>query len=93
MVVKRLLCPERVRKLPPRFSWVDQRLVRDRHIERCDAPAAALYLMLVTVGDAQGLSSLLSKIALQRVTTPWNYKHLGQVMRGFQDRAPVCCPS
>ena len=65
MVVKRLLCPERVRKLPPRFSWVDQRLVRDRHIERCDAPAAALYLMLITVGDAQGLS-YYSDAALSR---------------------------
>ena len=65
MVVKRLLYPERVRKLPPRFSWVDQRLVRDRHIERCDAPAAALYLMLITVGDAQGLS-YYSDAALSR---------------------------
>jgi len=54
-----------VRKLPPRFSWVDQRLVRDRHIERCDAPAAALYLMLITVGDAQGLS-YYSDAALSR---------------------------
>jgi hypothetical protein len=65
MVVKRLLCPERVRRLPARFSWVDQRLVRDRHIERCDAKAAALYLMLVTVGDAQGLS-YYSDAALSR---------------------------
>ena len=65
MVVKRLLYPERVRKLPPRFSWVDQRLVRDRHIERCDAKASALYLMLVTVGDAQGLS-YYSDAALSR---------------------------
>lgn len=56
MVVKRVLCPEAVRSLPARFSWVDQRLVRDRHIERCDAPALALYLMLVTVADRQGLS-------------------------------------
>jgi hypothetical protein len=23
---KHLLCPERVRKIPPQFSWVDQRL-------------------------------------------------------------------
>ncbi|HSF48003.1 MAG TPA: hypothetical protein VLA73_06545 [Burkholderiales bacterium] len=54
-----------MRRLPPRFSWVDQRLVRDRHIERCDAPAAGLYLMLVTVGDAQGLS-YYSDAALSR---------------------------
>jgi hypothetical protein len=30
--------------------------VRDRHIENCSHAAAALYLFLVTVGDAKGLS-------------------------------------
>ena len=53
---KRLLVPSRVRQVPRQFSWVDQRLVRDRHIARCDAEALALYLFLVTVADAQGLS-------------------------------------
>ena len=56
MAIKRVLCPERVRKIPPQFSWVDHRLVRDRHIARCDAHALALYLFLVTVADALGLS-------------------------------------
>ncbi|NPT53872.1 hypothetical protein [Paraburkholderia elongata] len=56
MPIKRVICPERVRKIPAQFSWVDHRLVRDRYIERCDACAAALYLFLVTVADAQGLS-------------------------------------
>ena len=56
MTVKRVLCPERVRQIPAQFSWVDHRLVRQRHIERCDPPAAALYLFLVTVADEQGLS-------------------------------------
>lgn len=56
MTIKRVLCPERVRQIPTQFSWVDQRLVRERHIERCDPAAAALYLFLVTVADAQGLS-------------------------------------
>jgi hypothetical protein len=45
-----------LRQVPPQFSWIDQRLVRDRHLERCDAQALALYLVLVTVADAQGLS-------------------------------------
>jgi hypothetical protein len=54
--IKRVICPERVRKVPAQFSWVDHRLVRDGHIERCDAYAAALYLFLVTVADAKGLS-------------------------------------
>jgi hypothetical protein len=55
-VVKRVLCRERLRRVPPQFSWVDHRLVRDRHISRCSAEALALYLFLVTVGDAEGLS-------------------------------------
>jgi len=53
---KRLLVPSRVRRVPRQFSWIDQRLVRDHHIERCDSAALALYLFLVTVADAQGLS-------------------------------------
>jgi hypothetical protein len=54
--LKRVLQPQRVRRVPSQFSWIDQRLVRGGFIERCDPPAAALYLFLVTVGDAQGLS-------------------------------------
>jgi hypothetical protein len=43
MAVKRVLRAERLRRVPTQFSWIDQRLVR-------------LYLVLVTVADAQGLS-------------------------------------
>jgi len=53
---KRILCPERLRRVPQAFSWVDHRLVRDRHISRCSHEALALYLFLVTVADAEGLS-------------------------------------
>jgi hypothetical protein len=53
---KRVLRPDRLRRVPPQFSWIDQRLIRDRHIERCDVHALALYLVLVTVADAQGVS-------------------------------------
>ena len=56
MIEKHLLCPERVRRVPPHFSWVDHRLVRDHHLRRADAKAWALYLVLVTVGDENGLS-------------------------------------
>ena len=56
MPVKRVLCPERLRRVPAQFSWIDHRLVRDKHIRRCSAQALALYLFLVTVGDAEGLS-------------------------------------
>jgi hypothetical protein len=53
---KRVLRPDRLRQVPPQFSWIDQRLVRERHIERCDVQALALYLVLVIVADARGLS-------------------------------------
>jgi hypothetical protein len=53
---KRLWVPSRVRRVPRQFSWVDQRLVRDRYITGCEPEALALYLFLVTVADAQGLS-------------------------------------
>jgi hypothetical protein len=56
MMQKRLLLPSRVRRLPAQFSWIDQRLVRDHHIERADCTALGLYLFLLTVADAQGLS-------------------------------------
>lgn len=56
MVSKVPIVAERIRKVPRHFSWIDHRLVRDRHIENCSHQAAALYLFLVTVGDAKGLS-------------------------------------
>ncbi len=56
MAVKRVLRAERVRRVPTQFSWIDQLLVRDRHLERCGLDAIGLYLVLVTVADAQGLS-------------------------------------
>jgi hypothetical protein len=48
--------PQRRRRIPPQFSWVDHRLVRDGHVQGRSAPALALYLFLVTVADADGLS-------------------------------------
>ena len=55
-IVKHVLRPERLRQVPEQFSWVDQALVQRHFIDRCDARAAALYLFLITVSDAQGLS-------------------------------------
>lgn len=56
MSIKRVLCPARIRQIPAQFSWIDQRLVRDHLIGCCGSDALALYLFLVTVADAQGLS-------------------------------------
>ena len=56
MIIKRVLRPERLRQVPPSFNWLDHRLVSQNFISRCDHSALALYLFLVTVADAQGLS-------------------------------------
>ena len=55
-VIKRVLCPQRLRRVPEQFSWIDHRLVRDRHIVGRSAGALSLYLFLVTVADGSGLS-------------------------------------
>ena len=73
MIQKHLIYPQRMRLIPAQFSWVDHRLVRDRHIESCTHPAAALYLFLVTVADNQGLSyysesSLMTRLCMDAPT-------------------------
>jgi hypothetical protein len=56
VIKKRVLCPQQLRAVPEQFSWIDHRLVRDRHIAGKSAEALALYLLLVTVADGAGLS-------------------------------------
>lgn len=51
-----LIDARRRRRIPSHFSWVDHRLVRDGHMQACSTSALALYLFLVTVADAEGLS-------------------------------------
>jgi len=73
MTRKTPLCPDQIRTIPEQFSWVDHRLVRDRHIELLSVEACALYLFLVTVADSQGLSyysefSLCERLAMDAPT-------------------------
>ena len=51
-----LILPQRRRRIPPQFSWVDHRLVREEYVRGRSAQALALYLFLVTVANAEGLS-------------------------------------
>jgi len=66
----RPLWPERVRHLPHQFSWIDQRFVREHYIELCDHSTLALYLFLVTVSDAQGLSYYGDATLCERLNLP-----------------------
>ena len=48
--------PQRLRQLSLHWSWIDHRLVTDQHMSRCSSQAWTLYLFLLSVGDAQGIS-------------------------------------
>ena len=65
---KRPISLAKLRKVPPQFSWVDQRLVRERYIDQLSHEACALYLFLVTVADAQGLSYYADPSLCQRLS-------------------------
>jgi len=56
MMQKKILRPDRLRQVPAQFSWIDQRLVRENLLRHGRPTAWALYLALVIVADAQGLS-------------------------------------
>ena len=69
---KRVLNPERLRKVPAQFSWIDHRLVQENYFVRCEHAAWALYLFLASVGDAEGLSyysdaSLMRHLTMDQV--------------------------
>ena len=54
---KKPIDPERIRRIPAEgFSWVDRRFVREGFLEPLPAEAILLYLFLVSVADAEGLS-------------------------------------
>jgi len=56
MLEKRIICSDRMRFVPKRFSWIDHALVRKKHICGLSYESLALYLFLLTVADAEGVS-------------------------------------
>ena len=67
---KVVVCAERVRRVPGQFSWVDHRLVRDGFCRRCRPEELALYLLLLTVGDAEGLSYYADQSVARLINLP-----------------------
>src|SRR2546425_8923321 len=65
---KRPISLAKLRKVPRQFSWVNQRLVREHYIDRLSHAACALYLFLVTVADAQGMSYYAERSLSQRLS-------------------------
>jgi hypothetical protein len=65
---KRPISLAKLRTVPTQFSWVDHRLVRERYIDQLSHAACALYLFLLTVADAQGLSYYADPSVCQRLS-------------------------
>ena len=74
----------KLRQVPQQFSWVDQRLVRERSIDQLSHEACALYLFLLTVADAQGLSFYSERSLCQRLSmTPVVLRQARQALIAF----------
>jgi hypothetical protein len=56
MQVKRILLPERIRKIDGSFSWIDHRFVTGGFLRELSTLEILLYLFLVAVSDRNGLS-------------------------------------
>lgn len=88
-----LPCPARRRQCPAQFSWVDQRLARERYFERAPASAWTLYLFLITVADGQGISYYAERsIAVRLKLTPAQLRQAREALIALDlvaYRAPV----
>ena len=56
MILKRLLCPERLRKIEGSFGWIDHRFVTGGFLHELSGVEILLYFFLVAVSDRNGLS-------------------------------------
>ena len=76
---KRPICSAKLRRVPSQFSWIDQRLVREHYIDQLSHHACALYLFLVTVADAQGLSFYADRSLSERLCMTLGHLHQARV--------------
>jgi hypothetical protein len=56
MSIKKLLRPDRVRKIEGSFSWIDHRFITGGFLRDLSTLEILLYLFLVAVSDRNGLS-------------------------------------
>jgi hypothetical protein len=54
MITKKILVPDRVRKINGGFSFIPHRFLRDGFLEHLSQPELLLYLFLVLAADHRG---------------------------------------
>jgi hypothetical protein len=86
MVVKRILCPDRLRRVPKQFSWVDLCLVRDKHICGLSHTSLALNCIDSPAGVFSRLTIFCKKNAL-KTSTHVSREHLLKAYKQAHPRA------
>jgi len=56
MIQKKILNPERIRRITGSFAFIEHRFLRSGHFSSLSREERSLYLFLVLVGDRYGLS-------------------------------------
>lgn len=56
MIERRVLCPDRIRKIEGGFAFLEHRFLRDGFFQSLTHQELILYLFLVLAGDRKGLS-------------------------------------
>jgi hypothetical protein len=62
-----LINPNRLRKIPASFGWVDHQLLHKNYLTRLPPEAMALYLFLLCVADKNGISYYSDKGIQQKI--------------------------
>ncbi len=91
MQIKRVLDPQRLRKIEGSFSWIDHRFITGGFLRDLSALEILLYLFLVAVSDRNGLSFYHDdRIAtLLKIDLP----ALGQAKQGLIKRSLIAYES
>ena len=66
MLEKRILCPERVRKIEGSFAFIEHRFLRDGFWVSLSHDELLLYVLLVMAADRAGLSAAALPIRLSQ---------------------------
>lgn len=76
--------PDRVRRVPRGFGWVDHRLMQDGHLAWLKPVEAALYLFLVLAADHRGVSFYRLE-SISRALGHLDWCELGRARRRLVD--------
>jgi len=73
MKERHVICPERVRRIPESFSWIDREILHQGHLERLTQDEILLYFFLTLVAGPEG-------------TSFWGYRRIAKLLKLSEDQ-------